>query len=152
MLGRLKNKQQSHRSLSPVHEIELACEKLKKYKSPHIDPIPSEMIKGGGRLVTMWNEEELTEQWKQSITVHIYNNGNKTDCSNYQAISLLSPTYKHNRMTIPKKYKTLPNVLLSRLTLNANEIILGMISGVSDISRSAADHVFCISQILEEKC
>jgi len=42
---------------------------------------------------------------------------------NYQGISLLSPTYKHNRMTIPKKYKILPDVLLSRLTPYADEII-----------------------------
>jgi len=32
------------------------------YKSPRIDPIPSELIKAGSRLITIWNEEKLTEQ------------------------------------------------------------------------------------------
>jgi hypothetical protein len=50
---------------------------MKRYKSPHIDPIPSELIKARGRLITTWNEEELTEQWKKSIIVHIYNNVTK---------------------------------------------------------------------------
>jgi len=79
MLGRLKYKQQSHQCLSPVPEIEMASEELKRYKSPHTDPITSELIKVGSRLITIWNEEELKKQWKKSITVHIYKNGNKTD-------------------------------------------------------------------------
>jgi hypothetical protein len=33
-----------------------------KYKSPCIDPIPSELIKAGSRLIAIWNEEKLTEQ------------------------------------------------------------------------------------------
>jgi hypothetical protein len=77
-----------------VPEIEMASKELKRYKSPQIDPIPSELIKAGGRLINIWNEEELTQQGKKSIIVHIYNNGNKTDCSNYQGITLLSPTYE----------------------------------------------------------
>jgi len=67
----------------------MASEELKRYKSPCIDPTPSEQIKAGGRLITIWNREELKAQRKKSIIVHIYNNGNKKDCSNYQGISLL---------------------------------------------------------------
>jgi hypothetical protein len=37
MLGRLKYIQQSHWCLSPVTEIEMAIEKLKRHKSPGID-------------------------------------------------------------------------------------------------------------------
>ena len=62
MLGRLKYKQQSHQCLSPVPEIEMASEELKRYKSPCTDPITAEMIKTGGRFITIWNEEELKEQ------------------------------------------------------------------------------------------
>jgi len=54
----------------------------------------------------------LPEQWKQLIIVPIYKKGDKTDCSNYRGISLLSTTYK-----------ILSNILLSRLTPYAEEII-----------------------------
>jgi hypothetical protein len=55
----------------------------------------------------------LPEEWKESIIVPICNNkGDKTDCSNYRGISIL-----------PTKYKILSNILLSRLSPNAEEII-----------------------------
>jgi len=47
----------------------------------------------------------MPEEWKESITVPIYKKGDKTECSNYRAISLL-----------PTVYKILSNILLSRLT------------------------------------
>jgi hypothetical protein len=61
---------------------------------------------------SVWNEEELPQQWKESITVPIYKKGDKTDCSNYYGTPLLSTTYK-----------ILSNILLSRLTSYAEEII-----------------------------
>jgi hypothetical protein len=60
----------------------------------------------------IWNNEELSEKWQESIIVPIYKKGYKTDCSNYRGISQLSALYK-----------ILSNVLLSRLTPNVDEII-----------------------------
>jgi hypothetical protein len=37
----------------------------------------------------IWNKEELPEQWKESIIVPVHKTGDKTDCNNYQGISLL---------------------------------------------------------------
>jgi hypothetical protein len=54
----------------------------------------------------------LPEEWKEAITVPISKKGDKTDCSNYTDISLLSSTYK-----------ILSNILLSRLIPYAEEII-----------------------------
>ena len=102
-------------------EVEMAIEKLKSYKSPGIDQIPAELIQAGGRKICseihklnnyIWNKEELPEQWKDSVLIPVYKKGDKTDCSNYHAISLLSTTRK-----------VLSDILLSRLTPYAGEII-----------------------------
>jgi hypothetical protein len=79
-------------------EVEMAIEKLKRRKSPGTDQIPAELIKAGGRTIrskihkpinSIWNKEEVPEQWKESIIVPIYKKGDKADCSNYRGISLL---------------------------------------------------------------
>jgi hypothetical protein len=60
-----------------------------------------EIIQSGGNILlfkihklnnSIWNKEELPQQWKESIIVPMY--GDKTDCSNYRGISLLPITYK----------------------------------------------------------
>jgi hypothetical protein len=43
---------------------------------------------------SVFNKEELPQQWKESIILPIYKKGDKTDCSNCRGISLLSTTYK----------------------------------------------------------
>jgi hypothetical protein len=73
-------------------EFELAIEKLKSHKSPGIDKIPAEFIKAGGRtirctihklIISIWNKEELPEEWKESIIVPIHKKWDKTDFANY---------------------------------------------------------------------
>jgi hypothetical protein len=65
------------------------------------------------KLITLiWNIEELPDQWKESIIESIHKTGDKTDCNNYNGISLLSTSY-----TI------LSNILLSRLNPYIDEII-----------------------------
>ena len=99
----------------------MAIENLKGHKSPDTDQIPAELIQVGGRTihyqihklsVSILNKEELPEKWKESFIVPIHKKGDTTDCGNYRGISLLSTTYK-----------ILSNILLSRLTPNAEEII-----------------------------
>jgi hypothetical protein len=108
-----------HTAESPVPElsaveVEMVTEKLRRYKSPGTDQILAEILKAGGRTVcceihkiinSIWNKEELPEEWKETISVPIYKRDDKTDCSNYRGLSLLSTTYK-----------ILSNILLSRLT------------------------------------
>ena len=64
--------------------------------------------------------------------------GGKTDCNNYRGTSLL-----------PTAYKILSNILLSRLTPYAKEII-GDNQCDFRRNRSTIDHIFCIRQILEK--
>jgi len=40
-------------------------------------------------LNTIWNKEELPEEWKELIIIPIYKKGDTTDCSNYRGISCL---------------------------------------------------------------
>jgi hypothetical protein len=83
------------------------------YKSPGSDQIPAELIQAGGEILrskihklinSIWNKEELPDQWKESIIVPVHKKSDKTDCSNYFGISLLS-----------NLYNMLSNILLSSL-------------------------------------
>jgi len=85
-------------------------------------------IKAGGKTIhseiqklinSIWNNEEFLKEWKQSNTVPIYRKGDKTDCSNYTSISLVSTTYK-----------ILSNILLPRSTPYAEEIIVNHQCGI----------------------
>jgi hypothetical protein len=104
-------------------EVELAVEKLKRYKSPGSDQIPAELMKAGCRtvrsdthklIISIRNKKQWPKECKESINVPIYNKGDATDCCNYKDMLLLSTTYK-----------ILSNILLSRLTAHAEEIMMG---------------------------
>jgi hypothetical protein len=80
-------------------EVEIAIGNLKSYKSPGTDYIPAELIKAEGEtlcseiqklICSVWNKEELPQQWKESTIIPIHIRGDKTDCNNYRGISRLS--------------------------------------------------------------
>jgi len=82
----------------------------------------AELIQAGGNTVcselyksinSIWNKEELPQQWKEFVIVLIYK-ADKTDCSNYRGISLLQTTYK-----------MLSCILLSRLMPYVDKMIGG---------------------------
>jgi len=84
-------------------EVEMSVEKIKIRTSPGIDQIPAELFKAGSRAIrseihklinSIRNKEELPEEWNKLFIVPIYKKGDKTDCSNYRGISLLSTMYK----------------------------------------------------------
>jgi hypothetical protein len=75
-----------------LFEVEIAIGKLKSYKSTGTDQIPAKLIKAGVEtlcseihklICSIWNKEELPQQWKESIIIPIYKKGDKTDCSYY---------------------------------------------------------------------
>jgi hypothetical protein len=72
---------------------------VKRYNSSGSDQIPAELIKAGGeilrskirnRISSIWNNKKLPDLWKKYIIVQFHKKGDKTNCSNYQHISLLS--------------------------------------------------------------
>ena len=71
-----------------VSVVALVIEKLKSHKLPRIDQIPAELVKAGVKTIhckihklisSIWNKEELPEEWKESIVIPIYKKGDKTD-------------------------------------------------------------------------
>jgi hypothetical protein len=102
-------------------EADIAIAKLKKYKSSGSDQILPELIQAGGKMLlsaihklinSIWNKEEMPDQWMESIILPVHKKGDKTDCNNYCGISLLSTSYK-----------MLSNILLSMLSPYVDEII-----------------------------
>jgi len=77
----------------------------------------------------------LPQEWKELIIVPTYKKCDKTHCSNCRGISILSTTYR-----------ILSNILLSRLTPYAEDIIGDHQCGFR-CNRSTTDHIFCICQI-----
>jgi hypothetical protein len=70
--------------------VEIAIAKLKKYKSPGSDQILAQLIQAGGETLvsvvhkvinSIWNKEELPDQWKESIIVPIHKMGDETEIS-----------------------------------------------------------------------
>jgi hypothetical protein len=68
---------------------------LEKYKRPRSDEIPAEFIQAGSEILlsaihkfinSIWNKEELPDQWKESIIIPVHKKGDKTDCNNYHWI------------------------------------------------------------------
>jgi len=64
-------------------EVEMAIEMLKSHKSLGIDQNPAKLRQGVEKfpmrsihIISIWNKEELPEEWKESIILPIYK-GNK---------------------------------------------------------------------------
>jgi hypothetical protein len=62
-------------------EVEIAIAKLRNYESPGSDQIPADLIQAGVEIllsaihkliIYIWNEEELPDQWKESIIVPVH--------------------------------------------------------------------------------
>jgi hypothetical protein len=106
------------------------------------------MTKAGGEILCseiykltcfIWNKEELSQQWKESIIVPIHKKDDKTDYNNYHGIFLLSTAYN-----------ILSNILLARLTPYVNEVIGDDQCGFHR-NRSTTGQIFYIRQMLEKE-
>jgi hypothetical protein len=62
-------------------EVEMAVERLQRHKSPGTNKILTELLKARGRTIrseihklinSLWNKEELSEEWSGSIIVPVY--------------------------------------------------------------------------------
>jgi hypothetical protein len=130
-------------------EVQIATAKIKEYKWPGSDQIPAELIRAGGETIeaeihklinSVWNKEELPDQWKESTVVPIYQEGDKADCRNYRGISLLPTSHRVLYNILPSKFGSyvnrnywisllptshiiLSNIILSKVGSYVDEII-----------------------------
>ena len=86
-------------------EVGLAIGKLKSHKTPGFVQIPAEINEAGvgtfryeirKLFISIWNKEELPEEWKESIIVPVYKKGYKTDCNNYRGYHFCKLRTKFN--------------------------------------------------------
>jgi hypothetical protein len=75
-------------------EVKIVIGKLTKHKSPGSDQIPAELRKTGSETLvsvfhkvmnSIWNQEELCDQWKESLIVPVHKKHDKTDRKNFRA-------------------------------------------------------------------
>ena len=108
----------------------------------------ADLIKNGGErlwrqihklILHIWEQEEMPKDWKLGIILPIHKKGDKTNCSNYRGITLLS---------VP--YKILSGVIHNRMTPYSEEILGEYQCGFRK-NRSTTDHLCTLRQI-QEKC
>ncbi|KAL1447535.1 hypothetical protein WDU94_013872, partial [Cyamophila willieti] len=128
-------------------EIDKAIGQLKNKKSPGIDGITAELIKGARNtsigllhelFKRIWEEKCVPADWRDATVVPIFKKGNKAKCDNYRGISLLS---------IPGKI--LSRVLYNRLNPFLEQYLEETQSGFRP-SRSTVDMIFSSRQIIEK--
>ena len=84
-------------------ELEEALKRMKNGKASGVDQIPAELLKSMGYngrewfselLAMLWEGQDIPEDWKKDLICLIYKKGDKTECSNYRGISLMSHAFK----------------------------------------------------------
>jgi len=131
-------------------EIEKAISQLNPGKSPGIDGIPAEVYQEGGDIVidklhslfwSCWESGTVPQDLRDAVIVSLYKNkGEKSDCSNYRGITLLSIAGK-----------ILARLLLNRLIPTIAEENTPESQCGFRANRGTTDMVFVLRQI-QEKC
>ncbi len=133
-----------------LQETEEAIKQLKSGKAAGVDTIPPEVWKNGGPalhtklhefFVCCWEQGKLPQNLRDAVIITLYKNkGEKSDCSNYRGITLLSVAGK-----------ILARVLLNRLVPAIAEAHLPETQCGFRANRGTTDMVFVLRQI-QEKC
>lgn len=143
------NKQLEQGKEEEIDEIEIreAIKMLKNGKAAGHDQITAEMLKSMGseglKILKVicnkaWMEGKVPQDWKIGIIVPLHKKGDKSDCSNYRGITLLS--------IVSKIYE---RILQRKLTKITEPTLEQSQSGFRK-GRSIQDHIFTIKQLTEK--
>ena len=130
-----------------VREVKDAIRKLKNNKTAGKDGIGAELIKMGPEklatclhqlIVKVWDTEQLPEEWKEGVICPIYKKGDKLECENYRAITILNAAYK-----------VLSQIIYCRLRERAKDFVGTYQAGFVE-GRSTTDQIFMLRQILQK--
>ena len=95
-------------------ELEEALGRVRNGKAPGVDQIPGELLKHMGNdgnmwflelLAMLWNGQDIPDDWKKDLICPIYKRGDKTECSNYRGISLMSHAFKVYERILEKRLR-----------------------------------------------
>jgi len=120
---------------------------LKNHKAPGTDQMLAEFFKKGGEILwrrihhlikLIWMYRKIPEEWSIEIIQPIFKKGDKLECSNYTAVTLLNVTYK-----------VLSGILYNRLAEYAEEI-LGEYQCGFRANHSTIGHIFAIRRTKEK--
>ena len=133
-----------------VEEIKTAIRQMKPGKSPGSEGIPAEIYQHGGEVVvsrlqdlftSCWEQGILPQDLKDAVIISLYKNkGEKSDCSNYGGITLL---------TIAGK--VLARILLNRLIPSIIEDFTPESQCGFRANRGTTNMIFVLRQI-QQKC
>lgn len=96
---------EDERKIEPPTRLEIneAIKSLRNNKAPGINNLTGELFKAGSQevqqqmgniLSRIWDTEQIPKEWKMGIICSIYKKGDKTQCPNYRAITVLNVAYK----------------------------------------------------------
>ena len=97
-----------------MEELEDAFKRMKNGKAPGVDKIPAELLKNVGNdgkawflevLDALWDGQNLPEDWNKDLICPIYKKGDKTECSNYRGVSLMSHAFKVYERILEKRLR-----------------------------------------------
>ena len=97
-----------------MRELLEALKKMKNGKASGMDQVPAELFKNMGDvgsewllelLFRLWDSQAVPEDWSKDLMCPVFKKGDKTECSNYRGMSLMSHALKVYERILEKRLR-----------------------------------------------